>query len=199
MGVNPTISTCNKSQKPISKSQTKLIIKQKNISKFFRKNQQIRVPEVRLISDTGEQLGIVPTSEAMQKAQDDGLDLVEVNPTVSPPVCKIVDSGKMLYEQEKKERKQKAKQKKVEIKGIRLSVGIAENDLMIRVKQTEKFLGKRDKVQILVQLRGREKAHPEKAYDIIEKFLTLINRDKINLEVPIKRQGGRFTCLIAPK
>lgn len=157
------------------------------------------MPEIRLISDTGEQLGIIKTFEAMQKAQELGLDLVEVNPTVNPPVCKLVDFGKMVYEQEKKERKLKAKQKKVDIKGIRLSVSIAENDLNIRVKQAEKFLSKGDKVHIMLQLHGREKAHPDKAFDVINKYISLFDKNKVNFEQRIKRQGGRFTCLISYK
>ena len=157
------------------------------------------MPEIRLISDAGEQLGVITTIDALARASEQGLDLVEVNPLANPPVCKLVDFGKMLYEQEKKERKLKAKQKKVEVKGIRLSVTIAENDLNIRIKQAEKFLSKGDKVAIMLQLHGREKAHPDKAHEIINKYLTLLNKEKIRVEQPIKRQGGRFTCLIAPK
>jgi translation initiation factor IF-3 len=152
-----------------------------------------------LIGEQGEQFGVVSTSEALHQANESGLDLVEVNPTGEPPVCKLVDFGKMQYEQEKKERKQKAKQKRIEIKGIRLSVAIADNDMQIRVKQAEKFLSKGDKVQIMLQLRGREKAHPDKAYDVINEYMKLLPKDKMNLEAPIKRQGGRFTCLIGPK
>lgn len=127
------------------------------------------------------------------------MDLVEVNPTADPPVCKIVDFGKLQYEKDKADRKQKAKQKKVEVKGIRLSVTIADNDLQIRVKQAEKFLAKGNKVQIQLQLRGRQKAHPEKGQEMINKFLDEADREKINIEQHIKRQGGRFTCVIGPK
>jgi len=141
----------------------------------------------------------MPTFQALQMAQEQGLDLVEVNPTISPPVCKLVDFGKMQYEQEKKERKQKAKQKKIEIKGIRLSVSIADNDLNIRVKQAEKFLSKGNKVQIMLQLHGREKAHPNKAYDIFNKYLDLLDRTRINIESPIKHQGGRYNCTVSFK
>lgn len=154
---------------------------------------------MRLIGDAGEQFGVISTSEALHQANESGLDLVEVNPTGNPPVCKLVDFGKMQYEQEKKERKQKAKQKRIEVKGIRLSVRIAENDMKIRAAQAEKFLNEGDKVQIQLQLRGREKAHPDKAYEVINEFMKLLPPDKTNLEQSIKRQGGRFTCLVSPK
>lgn len=135
----------------------------------------------------------------MRLADEESLDLVEVNPTINPPICKIIDFGKMQYEQEKKDRKQKAKQKKVEVKGIRLSVNIAENDLMIRVKQAQKFMDKGNKVNIELMLRGRQKAHPDKAHEIIKQFINTFPVDTITIESPIKRMGGKFTCLITNK
>ena len=154
---------------------------------------------MRLIGAHGEQLGVMPTYQALRQAQEAGLDLVEVNPTVQPPACKLVDFGKLQYEKEKQERKQKAKQKRIEIKGIRLSATIADNDINIRVKQAEKFLGKGNKVEVLLQLRGRQRAHPQIAQEVIKKFIQSFTPDTITLENPIKQQGGRFTCLIAPK
>lgn len=154
---------------------------------------------MRLIGAHSEQLGVMPTYQALRIAQEEGLDLVEVNPTVQPPACKLVDFGKLQYEKEKQERKQKAKQKRIEIKGIRLSATIADNDLNIRVKQAEKFMAKGNKVEILLQLRGRQRAHPQIAQEVIKKYLQSFAPDTIALENPIKQQGGRFTCLIAPK
>jgi translation initiation factor IF-3 len=141
----------------------------------------------------------MPTYQALQQAQEAGLDLVEVNPTVQPPACKLVDFGKLQYEKEKQERKQKAKQKRIEVKGIRLSATIAENDINIRIKQAEKFLSKGDKVEVLLQLRGRQRAHPQIATEVMNKFINSFAPDTIILENPIKQQGGRFTCLIAQK
>lgn len=147
---------------------------------------------------------MLSTKEALFKAQDLGLDLVEVSPKADPPVCKLVDFGKMKYEQEKKERKEKANHKKVEMKGIRLSVHIGEHDLDTRVKQATKFLEKGNKVKAELLLRGRQKAHPELAEEMIEKYFTKLQENlgedkKIYYDQKIKRQGGKFSAIIGIK
>lgn len=153
-----------------------------------------------LIDQHGQQHGVVPTNQAIRMAEQAGLDLVEVAPLANPPVCKIVDFGKMQYEKEKQERKGKTKGKNRanELKGIRLSVKIGEHDMMTRVKAGQKFLEKGYKVKIELQLRGREKAHPELAKEVIERYIELLDRD-IKIEQPVKRQGGRFSSVVANK
>lgn len=139
----------------------------------------------------------MPTVQALELAKQKELDLVQVTDKTFPPVCRLVDFGKLKYEQEKEERKQKAKQKQIEIKGIRLGVNIGEHDLNVRTGQAEKFLKEGDKVQVELLLRGREKAHPEIAREVINKFLNKL--PNITIEQPIKQQGGKFSCLICRK
>ena len=167
--------------------------------KAFRRNEEIRVPEVRLIGDDGTQFGVVSTDDALQRAQAAGLDLVEVSPQADPPVAKIVDFGKLQYENDKQLRKTRAQSKRtVETKGIRLSVKIGEHDMMVRVKAGNKFLEKGDKLKIEIILRGREKAHPELAKEVIEKYIELLDFETV-VQQPVKRMGGRFSSVVAPK
>jgi translation initiation factor IF-3 len=141
------------------------------IEKKFRVNQLIKVPKVFLIGEDGEQFGDTPTSEALRMADEAGLDLVEVNPTAEPPIVKIMDYGQFKYEREKKAHKQKQQQKKVETKGIRLSVRISDHDFEMRINQGEKFLSKGNKLKIELTLKGREKAHPQKAAELIKAIM----------------------------
>lgn len=138
------------------------------------------------------------TAEALREAQDRGFDLVEVNPTAHPPVCKFVDYGKLLYEQEKQDRKAKSKQKKTELKGLRLTARIGEGDLNIRVAQAQKWLDEGNKVQLQLQLRGREKAHPEQAQKVIDNLLNKLDRAWV-FEAKTSQQGGRFNAIISLK
>src|SRR3989339_194648 len=140
--------------------------------KMFRINNQIRCESVFLIDEFGEQKGDTPTKEALRIANEASLDLVEVNPKANPPIVKIMDYGQFKYEKEKKAHKQKAQQKKVNTKGVRLSGRISEHDLDLRLKQAIKFLEKGHKLKIELILKGREKAHPGKAKEIIESFVT---------------------------
>ncbi len=175
-------------------------INSKTISKKdFRKNDEIRVPEVFLIDENGDKQGVTQTRDALQQAQSLGLDLVEVAPLAQPPVVKIIDFGKLQYEKEKQSRKSKSQSKKGgEIKGVRLSMNIGEHDMLVRVKSGQKFLDKNNKVKVELRLRGREKAHPELAKDVIERYIELLDRD-IQIEQPIKRQGAVFSALISIK
>ncbi len=141
----------------------------------------------------------MPTQEALQLAQNAGLDLVEVGPKAQPPVCKIVDFGKLQYEQDKQARKNRSASKGGgETKGIRLSVSLGDHDMLTRVKSGQKFLDKRNKLLIEIRLRGREKAHPELGKEMIEKYIELLERE-IVVEQPVKRQGGRLTSLVSMK
>lgn len=169
---------------------------------IFRSNTQIRVPEVFVIDENGEALGVMPTSEAVRRAQESDLDLVEVNPKATPPVVKIVNLGQLKYEKEKQAHKQKMQQKKIETKNIRLSFRISEHDLDLRIAQAEKFLAKEDKVKIELILRGRERQYPQKAAEIVNGFAAKIRSNpdlSIEIEQPLTNQGGRFTIILINK
>lgn len=171
--------------------------------KLFRFNQGIRSASVVLIDENGEHRGEIPTAEALAMAQAVELDLVEVNPTSVPPMCKIMDFGQFKYERDKKAQKQKAHHKKQETKGIRLSIRIGEHDLGVRREQAKRFLGKGNKLRIELQLRGREKQHPELAKEVIEKFAASLEADSeatpFVIEEALTRMGGKFTMLLASK
>ncbi|MDE6924309.1 MAG: translation initiation factor IF-3, partial [Acetatifactor sp.] len=131
-------------------------------------NEQIRDKEVRLIGENGEQLGIMAVREAMRLAEEAELDLVKIAPTAKPPVCKIVDYGKYRYEQIRKEKEARKKQKTIEIKEIRLSPNIDTNDLNTKVNAARKFLSKGDKVKVTLRFRGREMAHMNNSKHILD-------------------------------
>ncbi|MBQ1591148.1 MAG: translation initiation factor IF-3 [Treponema sp.] len=144
-------------------------------NKGMRVNEQIRVREIRLIDDEGEQKGIVPTLEALKMARDRDLDLVEVSPNDNPPVCKILDFGKYRFEQEKKLRDSKKNQKVLKLKEIRMQPKIGSGDLDTKAKHVQEFLDEGDKVKVTIRFRGRELAHTELGFDVlkeVEKRLT---------------------------
>ena len=166
----------------------------------MRVNNQIRAAQVAVIDGEGTQLGTVDIARAIELAQEQGLDLVEVSPVADPPVCRIMDYGAYQYQQEKKERKQKAKQKKVEIKGIRLSLKIGPHDLEMRKNQSVKFIEKGNKVRIELILRGRERAHIDRAKETMKKFVEMISESVlIYEEQPFSKQGSRLSMLISKK
>jgi translation initiation factor IF-3 len=161
-------------------------------------NEQIRAPQVQVISETGALLGIMSAGAALIEARNRGFDLVEVSPIANPPVCKIINYGQLRYENRKKEQRQKSKQKSTEVKGIRLSTTISEHDTAVRVEQAKKFFSKGNKVQVELLLRGRQKAHPEIGAEVVNKFIQALNAVAV-VESPIKRQGGKFISLLTPK
>lgn len=166
----------------------------------YRTNEYIRSPEVRLIDETGENVGVVSTSKALSMARESGLDLVEVSPLAQPPVAKIVDYSKLKYEEDKLRRKEKAKHKNVEIKVIRLSLRIGKHDTDTRINQAKKFLSGEDKVKIELNLRGRERQHRDLAKSIIEKFVEQVNEGvEVKIEQNIKVQGSQLSTLISKK
>ncbi|MDD5071242.1 MAG: translation initiation factor IF-3 [Patescibacteria group bacterium] len=176
--------------------------KPKEDKKKFWANRQIRVPEVFLIDENGETVGNVSTAKALAMAEEAGLDLVEVNPKLSPPVAKIVDLGQLKYEVEKKEHKQKIMQKKIDTKGIRLSIRISQHDFDFRLAQAKKFLGKGDKLKIDLVLKGREKQHPEKAREVIMDFVKKLEETEglnVFAEQGLTKQGGRFNIILVNK
>lgn len=145
---------------------------------------------MRVIREDGEQLGVLPTNQALAKAEDDGLDLVEISPNAKPPVCKIMDYGKYKYQKEKKEQKQKKKQKKVEVKGVRISLRISKNDLEFKAKQADKFLGEGNKVRIELIMRGRENAHRDLAKVKLKEFIEIMEHKVIVEQEPKKERLG---------
>ncbi|MCK5415854.1 translation initiation factor IF-3 [Candidatus Parcubacteria bacterium] len=170
--------------------------------KQFLANRQIRAKKVFLIDENGEKLGKVSIEEALQKASDVLMDLVEVNPKGDYPVCKIMDYGQFKYEQEKKSHKQKQQQKKVETKGIRLSVRISQHDVNLRLAQAEKFFAKGHKLKIDLVLKGRERAHPAKAAQVIRDFVATLDKNPdLNIipEQDLTKQGGRFIMILVNK
>jgi len=129
---------------------------------------------VQVVDETGKNLGVLDTYKAIEIAHERGLDLVEIAPTAKPPVCKITDYGKYKYQQAKKEQQQKAKQKTIEVKGIRIGLSTSSHDLEYKAKQSGEFLGEGNKVRIEMRLRGREKAHLDLAKEKLSDFLKLI-------------------------
>ena len=175
---------------------------QPKLEKRFLANEQIKAEEIFLIDENGDNVGKTTTAEALQKAKELELDLVEVNPRAEFPVCKIMDYGQFKYEKEKKAHKQKLAQKKVDTKGIRLSVRISRNDMDMRIKQAIKFLDKGHKLKIDLVLKGREKAHPEKAVDTINSFVRELEaKEELNIirEQDLTKQGGRFIMILINK
>lgn len=172
------------------------------MEKRFRVNQQIKTSEVFLIDENSEQIGVVNTEKALTMAKEAGLDLVEVNPKANPPIAKIMDYGQLKYESDKQKQKQKAKQKKIETKGIRLSVRISQHDFDFRLNQSKKFLEKGNKLKIELVLKGRERQHPEKARETIQKFIESFKQfENLNIiaEQDLTRQGGRFSIVLVNK
>lgn len=170
--------------------------------KRFRVNEQIRLPEIFLIDENGTAVGRVATAKALDMAREAGLDLVEVNPLAQPPVVKIIDYGQFKYEREKLAHKQKQQQKKVETKSIRLTVRISSNDFNFKLEQARGFLEKGHKVKVELVLRGRERQHPDKAVENINKFTEELAKTEglsIGKEQDLTRKGGGFSIILFNK
>ena len=161
-------------------------------------NEQIRDREVRLIGEDGEQLGIMSAREAMKIAQEAELDLVKIAPTAKPPVCKIIDYGKFRYEQSRREKEAKKKQKTVEIKEVRLSPNIDTNDLNTKVNNARKFISKGNKVKVTLRFRGREMAHVQQSRHILDDFAELLT-DMAVVEKPAKLEGRNMSMVLTVK
>ena len=161
-------------------------------------NEQIRDKEVRLIGEEGEQLGIMSSRDALKMAEEAGLDLVKIAPTAKPPVCKIVDYGKYKYEQIRKEKEAKKKQKTIEIKEIRLSPNIDTNDLNTKVNSARKFLSKGDKVKVTLRFRGREMAHMNNSKHILDDIAESLSDIAVVEKAP-KVEGRSMTMFLTEK
>ena len=161
-------------------------------------NEQIRDKEVRLIGVHGEQLGIVSAKEAQRLAREAELDLVKVAPLAKPPVCKIIDYGKYRYEQARKEQEARKKQKVIEIKEVRLSPNIEENDLNTKVSAARKFIQKGNKVKVTLRFRGREMSHMNNSRHILEDFAEQLS-DIAVVDKPSKVEGRSLVMFLSEK
>ena len=167
-------------------------------NKCTRINEQIRVREVRLIDDEGNQKGIVPTLEALKMAKERDLDLVEVAPTANPPVCKILDFGKYRFEQEKKLRDSKKNQKVLKLKEIRMQPKIGSGDLDTKAKHVQEFLDAGDKVKVTIRFRGRELAHTELGYDVLKEVTNRLTSAYV-IEKPAAMEGKFMSMTLSAK
>ncbi len=161
-------------------------------------NDDIVAKEVRLIGSDNAQLGIVPLSQAKLKAEEEGLDLALISPTATPPVCKIMDYGKYRFETLKKEKDAKKKQKVAEVKGMQLSMNIADNDMTFKAKNVRKFLLNGDKVKVNLRMFGRQLANPQLGIPIMEKFYELLS-DVADLTSKPEINGRNITMVLSPK
>ena len=168
------------------------------ISIKYRINHQIKAKDVRLIGAEGEQIGVISLPEALRKAEDEGLDLVEISPTANPPVAKIIDWGKFKYEKRKQEQSQRKKQKNVEVKGIRLSSKIGEHDLETKAKTARKFLNDEHKVKVRLLFKGREITHKDVGERVLRRFAEKLE-DVSTIEQDVTFTGREAGIIIAPK
>lgn len=164
----------------------------------IRVNHRIRVPEVLVVGAEGQNLGVLPTHEALRIAREQNLDLVEINPKGQPPVCKILDFGKFKYDESKKKRETKRKQTVVEIKEIKLRPKTDEHDLEFKLRNARKFLESGNKVKVICRFRGREITHPEKAREQLDEMVTA-TEDVAVVELRPTMEGRTMALVLAPK
>jgi len=162
-----------------------------------RLNERIRVPQVRLIDENGEQVGIVPTQQALQMARDKGLDLMEVAAGASPPVCKICDYGKFKYEKKKKEAQARKNQVVVKVKEVQLRPNTDEHDLSYKIKNAQEFIEEGDKVKFTILFRGREIAHTEPGFRLCKEVIERVGEAAI-VELAPKLEGKKLMMILAP-
>ncbi|MCQ2530648.1 MAG: translation initiation factor IF-3 [Lachnospiraceae bacterium] len=161
-------------------------------------NEQIKEKEVRLIGQSGEQIGVVSIEEARAKAEEAGVDLVLIAPKAEPPVCRIIDYGKFRYEQLRKEKEAKKKQKTIEIKEIRLSPNIDLNDIKTKANMARKFIEKGDKVKVSLRFRGREMSHMQDSKHVLDDFAELLV-DIANVDKAPKVEGRNMVMFLVQK
>ncbi|OUT42786.1 MAG: translation initiation factor IF-3 [bacterium TMED6] len=166
--------------------------------KGLRINQQIKSEEVRLIGANGEQLGVVSFQEAIDKTDTAGLDLVEISPNTNPPVCKILDYGKYIYEKQKLEKKNKKKQHVIHVKEIRVRPNTGDHDLLTKLNRAKKFLESGDKVKITVMYRGREMARQDMGVDTLNRVVEILD-DFAEIDKQANMEGRRLSLILSPK
>ena len=163
-----------------------------------RRNGEIRVPRVRVIGSDGEMIGVLSRDDALRMAEDEGLDLVEIQPNADPPVCKIMDFGKFRFEQQKKASEAKKKQKQVEIKELKFRPVTDEGDYQIKLRNMRRFLAEGDRVKVVVRFRGREMAHTELGLAMTRRIEEEL-KDDVTIEQRPKLEGRQMIMMIAPK
>ena len=168
------------------------------IAKELSINEEIRAKEVRVVSDPNEQLGIMTLRDAIHIAEDQGLDLVEVAPNGRPPVCRIMNYGKYRYEQQKRDKEAKKKQKVFQLKEVKLRPNIEAHDFNVKLKNAQRFLNDGNKVKVTIMFRGREMTHPELGEEVLERFAKELG-DLIIREKPPKLEGRNLTMVVGPK
>lgn len=182
---------CRKQSESFDKFWRCIIIKEQQI------NEEIRDKEIRLIGESGEQLGIMSAKQALELATAQELDLVKISPNAVPPVCKIMDYGKYKYESAKREKESKKKQKVVVIKELRLRPAIEENDLKTKAKMGTKFLANGDKLKVSVRFRGRELGHKDIGFIVLDKFVELVQEQGTPVGKP-KMEGNSLVLMVEP-
>ncbi|MCH1429689.1 MAG: translation initiation factor IF-3 [Chlamydiales bacterium] len=160
-------------------------------------NKDIRASSVRLIDAEGEQVGIVSIQEARERAQTAGLDLIEVVPNATPPVCKIIDYGKFRYNQTKKEKENKKAQHQIKVKEVKVKPNIDQHDFMTKVKHAKTFLEKGNKVKVSCMFRGREMAHQDVGYEVVKRFIQEVE-EWGTPDAPLKLMGRFLSVVLAP-
>ena len=161
-------------------------------------NDRIRAREVRVIDDEGQQLGIMPPYEAIRKAREKNLDLVEISPTAQPPVCRIMDYGKFLYQQEKKDREAKKHQKTITVKEVKFRINVDDHDYETKKNHVLRFLGEGDKVKATIFFRGREMTRTSLGRQILERLIKDVEPDSI-VEFRPRQEGNTLHAILAPK
>lgn len=163
----------------------------------MKANREIRASKVRVITENGEQVGIFTLDTALAKAREANLDLVEVSPKADPPVCKIIDYGKLRYQQTKKDREQKKTKHQIKVKEVKLKPNIDRHDVEFKLKRAREFLGKGQKVRVTCMFRGREMMYPENGRKVINQFCLELD-DISAIEAPPKMMGRSLTLVLAP-
>ncbi|MGH6883379.1 MULTISPECIES: translation initiation factor IF-3 [Hypericibacter] len=163
-----------------------------------RINHQINVPQVRLVKEDGSMVGVVSVREALIMAEEAGLDLVEISPNASPPVCKILDFGKFKYEVQKKENEARKKQKVIEVKEIKLRPGIDEHDYQVKMRSVHRFLEEGDKVKVTMRFRGREMVHQELGMKVLDRVRAELDALAKVEQMP-RLEGRQMIMVMAPK
>lgn len=164
----------------------------------IRKNEEIEATEIRLINADDEQVGVVETKEALLQAESAGLDLVEIVPSAEPPVCHIIDYGKYIYQKSKKQAEAKKKQKKIQVKEIKLRLNTEVHDYQTKLRKIEQFLEDGNKVKVTIRFKGRETTHPERGYEMIDRIIA-DTEETSKLEARSSLVGKFMSMVLAPR
>ncbi|MYN12017.1 translation initiation factor IF-3 [Pusillimonas sp. TS35] len=166
--------------------------------KTHRINGEIRIPEVRLIGTEGEQLGVLKTADALRLAEENDVDLVEIAPTASPPVCRLMDYGKFKYQEQKRQQEARAKQKVIQVKEVKFRPGTDEGDYQVKLRNLKRFIEEGDKAKVTLRFRGREMAHQELGMRVLERVRDDLN-ELVQVEAMPKLEGRQMVMVLAPR